>query len=127
VGTDSGFNHLIRPILYGAYHEVLNASRVAGPTRAMAVAGNICESGDVFSQGAEGIEDRPLPEPEIGHLLAIRDVGAYGMSLSSQYNLRPRPPEVLVQDGRSRLIRRRETYEGLLRDFPGFGEPGEPG
>ncbi|HUJ75752.1 MAG TPA: diaminopimelate decarboxylase [bacterium] len=117
VGTDTGFNHLIRPLLYGAFHRVLNASQVSGPERSVVVAGNVCESGDVFTQGAQGLEEQALSAPQVGQLLAICDVGAYGMALSSQYNLRPRPPEVLVRQGQARLIRRRETYEDLLRPF----------
>ncbi len=119
VGTDSGFNHLLRPALYGAYHEVVNASQVEGEIQQVAVAGNICESGDVFTHGPKGIADRPLPRPQVGHLLALRDVGAYGMALASNYNLRPRPAELMVKDGQARLIRKRETYEDLVR---GVGE-----
>ncbi|MBI3994010.1 MAG: diaminopimelate decarboxylase [Candidatus Lambdaproteobacteria bacterium] len=118
VGTDSGFNHLIRPVLYGAYHEVVNASAVEGTLENVAVAGNICESGDVFTHADDGIADRPLSAPQVGHLLAFRDAGAYGMVLSSQYNMRPRPAEVLVAGGRARLIRRRETFADLVRNFP---------
>ena len=117
VGTDSGFNHLVRPIMYGAYHQIINASAVEGDAAPVVVAGNICESGDVFTQGKSGIEERELTTPETGQVLALRDVGAYGISLSSQYNLRPRPAEVMVQDGAARLIRRREIYDDLIRGF----------
>jgi diaminopimelate decarboxylase len=120
VGTDSGFNHLIRPAFYGAYHEILNASASGAPPAKVVVAGNICESGDVFTQAGDGPEDRELPMPAPDHLLAIRDAGAYGMVLSSQYNMRPRPAEVLVSDGRARLIRRRDTYEDLLAPYRGL-------
>jgi len=120
VGTDSGFNHLVRPVMYGAYHGIVNASRVQGETRPVLVAGNICESGDVFTQGEQGLEDRELTLPKIGDILAILDAGAYGMCLSSQYNLRPRPPEVLVRADEARLIRRRETYKDLMRNFEGL-------
>jgi diaminopimelate decarboxylase len=120
-GTDSGFNHLLRPALYGAYHEVVNASRVEGERQAVVVAGNVCESGDVFTQNAEGIEDRPVSKPEIGHLLALRDAGAYSFALSSNYNLRPRPAEVMVSEGHARLTRRRETYEDLVGLYEGLG------
>lgn len=118
VGTDSGFNHLVRPALYGAYHEIVNASRVEGVQQSVVVAGNLCESGDVFTQNKDGLEDRMLTTPRVGDLLAFRDAGAYGMSQSSQYNLRPRPAEVLLEGGDVRLIRRRETYEDLIRNFP---------
>ena len=118
VGTDTGFNHLLRPALYAAYHEIVNASAVEGETQTVAVAGNICESGDVFTHGPEGIEDRALTRPEVGHLLAIRDAGAYGMAQASNYNFRPRPAEVMVRGGTPRLIRKRETYEEMVGQFP---------
>lgn len=118
VGTDSGFNHLLRPALYGSYHQVINASAANGPEQPVVVAGNLCESGDVFTQTRDGLEDRPLAAPEVGHLLAFKDTGAYGMSQSSQYNMRPRPAEVLLEGGTIRLIRRRETFEDLVRNFP---------
>lgn len=117
VGTDSGFNHLLRPALYGAYHEVVNASAVKGEQIQAAVAGNICESGDVFTQGPEGLEHRAFTRPEPGQVLALLDTGAYGSVFSSNYNLRPRAAEVLVNQGDSRLIRRRETYDDLLATF----------
>jgi diaminopimelate decarboxylase len=120
VGTDSGFNHLVRPIMYGSYHGIVNASRVEGETQPVVVAGNICEAGDVFTQGEDGLEDRQLTVPRLGEVLAILNTGAYGMSLSSQYNLRPRPPEVLVNGDTVRLIRRRESYEDLMRNFDGL-------
>jgi diaminopimelate decarboxylase len=118
VGTDSGFNHLVRPALYGAYHEVLNATRVEGVQQSVVVAGNLCESGDVFTQNKVGLEDRLLTTPRVGDLLAFRDTGAYGMSQSSQYNLRPRPAEIMLEGGDVRLIRRRESFEDLIRNFP---------
>ena len=117
VGTDTGFNHLARPILYGAYHQIVNASAVAGPPLRAVVAGNICESGDVFTQGPAGIEDRDLVEVREGQLLALRDVGAYGFNLASQYNLRPRPAEVMADGGAARLVRHRETYEDVIRGY----------
>jgi len=117
VGTDTGFNHLIRPTMYGAYHHILNASRVEGEQRPVVVAGNICESGDVFTQNKNGLEDRPLTDPRTGDLLAILDAGAYGMSLASNYNMRARPAEVLVREGDTRLIRRRETFEDLIANY----------
>ena len=118
VGTDSGFNHLIRPAMYGAYHEIINATANNGPAEPVVVAGNICESGDVFTHNHDGLEPREVPQPQIGHLLALRDAGAYGMSLASNYNFRARPAEVLVNNGEARLIRRRETYEDLTGLFP---------
>lgn len=117
VGTDSGFNHLVRPALYGAYHEVVNATRVKGEAMEAVVVGNVCESGDVFTQGPGGLEHRALTRPEVGDVLALLDAGAYGMVQASNYNLRPRPAEVLVRNGDSRLIRRRETYDDLVATF----------
>tara|TARA_B100001250_G_scaffold344581_1_gene313659 strand:+ start:23 stop:295 length:273 start_codon:yes stop_codon:yes gene_type:complete len=78
------------------------------------VVGNICESGDVLSRSGENIM-RSIPSPKVGEYLAFLDVGAYGYSMSSQYNLRPRPAEVLVNDGQSRLIRREECFEDLIQ------------
>jgi diaminopimelate decarboxylase len=72
----------------------------------------------VFTQNKEGLEDRLLTAPLVGDLLAFRDAGAYGMSQSSQYNLRPRPAEVLLESGDVRLIRRQETFEDMTRNFP---------
>jgi diaminopimelate decarboxylase len=121
VGTDTGFNHLARPILYGSYHQIVNASAVEGPAMRAVVAGNICETGDVFTQGSGGIEDRDLVEVQEGQLLALRDVGAYGFNLASQYNMRPRPAEVMVDEGNARLVRRRETYEDVIRGYVNGG------
>ncbi|MAE16035.1 MAG: hypothetical protein CL911_01160 [Deltaproteobacteria bacterium] len=116
VGVDSGFNHLVRPTMYGAYHHILNASRSTGPEQEVVIAGNICESGDIFSRSEEGMT-RKIPEIQVGDCLALCDAGAYGMSMSSQYNTRPRPAEVLVENGQARLIRHRETYEDVIAPF----------
>ncbi len=116
VGVDSGFNHLVRPTMYGAYHKIKNASRIKGEEKSVVIVGYICESGDIFSRSGDQIA-RSLISPEIGDHLLILDAGAYGMSMSSQYNSRPRPAEVLVNEGKSRLIRREETYQDLRRCF----------
>ncbi len=116
VGVDSGFNHLLRPTMYGAYHKIINAGCASGNEEDVVVVGNICESGDILSKSGDEII-RSLPKAKIGEVLAFLDVGAYGLSMSSQYNFRPRPAEVLVQEGQSRLIRRAETYEDLTRCF----------
>jgi diaminopimelate decarboxylase len=108
VGTDSGFHHLLRPMAYGSFHAIENQTRPSAPLEPVAVAGLLCESGDLFA------EERLLPAPREGDVLAIRTAGAYGWSMSSNYNLRPRPAEVMVEDGRARLIRRAETVEDLL-------------
>lgn len=117
VGVDSGFNHLIRPAFYGAFHRILNASKVEGAQEEVAVVGNLCESGDIFTQNAEGITHQQITRPEPGQLLVFLNAGAYGMVQSSQYNLRPRPAEVLVSAGQARLIRRRESYADLVSCF----------
>ena len=110
VGVDAGFNVLIRPAMYGSYHHILVANKLNEPvTEEYDVVGPLCESGDIFAR------DRPLPRISEGDLLAILNAGAYGFSMSSQYNSRPRAPEVLVKEGRYELIRERESFEDLMR------------
>lgn len=108
--VDSGMNDLIRPALYQAHHEILPILRRSGSKRSAAVdvVGPVCESGDFFAR------DRRVGHLEPGDLVAILDAGAYGMSLSSNYNTRPRPAEVLVEAGKVKLIRPRETVEELI-------------
>ncbi|MES2389831.1 MAG: diaminopimelate decarboxylase [Bacteroidota bacterium] len=108
VGLDTGLNHLIRPMLYDAYHEIVNISNPDGVKRVYTVAGYICET-DTFGY------DRKLDEVREGDLIGFRNAGAYGFSMSSNYNSRMRPAEVLVMNGEAHLIRRRETMEDLLR------------
>ncbi|MDO8649884.1 MAG: diaminopimelate decarboxylase [Candidatus Berkelbacteria bacterium] len=103
VGVDSGFSHLIRPAMYGSYHQIINLSRPHAKKETVTIAGNICESGDVFAVG------RLLPLPKVGDVLAILNTGAYGYSMSSNYNLRPRPAELMITGSRFRLIREREV------------------
>ena len=111
VAIDAGFNLLIRPVMYDAYHEVLVANKInERDSELYTVVGPICESGDVIAK------DRMLPEVERGDLVAILDAGAYGFSMSSQYNGRPRCAEVLVCDGQVDLIRSRESIEDLIRN-----------
>lgn len=107
-GIDSGLNHLIRPMLYDAYHEIINVSRPVGKARFYTVVGYICET-DTF-----GI-NRRIPEIQEGDILGIQNAGAYCFSMASNYNSRFRPAEVLVHNGRAHLIRKRETMEDLLR------------
>ncbi len=108
--TDAGMNDLIRPALYQAYHEIVPVIRDPDSKPAIVdIVGPVCETGDFFAR------DRSLPEVKEGDLVAILDAGAYGMSLSSNYNTRPRPAEVLVEGKRARLIRRRETIQDLTR------------
>ena len=118
VGTDSGFNHLVRPAMYGSYHEIEPVQPRSGAARPTVLTGNICESGDVFTRDEEGIEPRDLPPLQEGDLVALRDAGAYGFSMASRYNSFPLPAEVLVEDGRGTLIRRRDTLDQLLSNVP---------
>lgn len=119
VGCDSGFHHLIRPMAYGSYHRIINASNPDALLKSSVVAGNICESGDVFTQGEDGIEDRQIANPKAGDVLAILCAGAYGYSMAMNYNMRSRPAEILLhEDDSIQLIRRREDYKDLLNLVP---------
>jgi diaminopimelate decarboxylase len=116
VGCDTGFNHLVRPSKYGAYHHIVNASRQSEAKEDVVIAGNLCESGDVFTRNAAGeVETRPIDAIRVGDLLAFRDAGAYGFSMASHYNARLLPPEVMVDAGQATLIRERQTFEDLVR------------
>ena len=106
--VDAGMNDLIRPALYQAHHEIVPVRPREGALRLVDIVGPVCETGDFFGR------DRQLAEVQPGDLLAILDAGAYGMSLSSNYNSRPRPAEVLVSGRKAREIRRRETMRDLL-------------
>jgi diaminopimelate decarboxylase len=106
--TDAAMNDLIRPALYHAHHEILPVQKVSTKRFTADVVGPVCESGDFFAR------DRELARVKEGDLVLILDAGAYGMSLSSNYNSRPRPAEVLVEGKSARLIRRRETMRDLL-------------
>lgn len=108
--TDAGMNDLLRPSHYAGYHRVEPAERHAGrEARHVDVVGPICETGDFLAL------DRELEVPREGELLALRTTGAYGFSMASTYNARPRGAEVLVEGAEARLIRRRETYDDLVR------------
>jgi len=107
-GVNSGLNHLIRPMFYGAYHEIENISNPNGAKRNYHVVGNICET-DTFA------EDRQLPEVHESDLLVFRNAGAYCFEMSSHYNSRFKPAEALVKDGKVLLIRKRDEMEDLLR------------
>ena len=109
VSVNSGFNHLIRPMFYDAYHHIENISNPEGPVKNYSVVGNICET-DTFAW------DRPLNEVREGDFLVFRNAGAYGFEMSSNFNSRFKPAEVLVTDGKPQLIRRRDQFEDLLRN-----------
>ena len=110
-GVDSGLNHLIRPMMYDAYHEIVNISNPSGPQKLFTVVGYICETDTI---GA----DRNLNEVREGDILAIKNAGAYGFSMASNYNSRLRPAEVLIYNGQAKLIREREKLEDLWRGQP---------
>jgi diaminopimelate decarboxylase len=107
VGVDSGLNHLIRPMLYDGYHHIVNISNPNGKQRIYTIVGNICET-DTFGW------DRKLDEVSEGDILCFLNAGAYGMTMSSNYNARVRPAEVLIYNGKHHLIRKRETFEDLI-------------
>lgn len=109
VGVNSGFNHLIRPMFYDAYHIIENISHPNGPERIYTVVGNICET-DTFAW------DRKLNEVKEGDILVFRNAGAYGFEMSSNFNSRLKPAEVLFINGKAHLIRKRDEFEDLLRN-----------
>ena len=108
VGVDSGQNHLLRPVLYNAWHRIENVSNPGGEKRLYSIVGNICES-DTLGY------DRMLSEVRENDILSISNAGAYGFSMANQYNSRLRPAEVMVLNGQPHLIRRRENLDDLLR------------
>ncbi|MDO5848604.1 MAG: diaminopimelate decarboxylase [Methanobrevibacter sp.] len=109
IGVDAGFNTLLRPAMYDSYHHIVVANKMNEPnTQEVDIAGNVCESGDLFAR------DRFMPEIEEGDLLAILNAGAYGFTMSSNYNSRPLTPEVLVENGKCHLVREKETFEDLM-------------
>lgn len=116
--VDTGFNELMRPAMYGSWHGMHVQRRGQGvlpSVRDSVVAGPLCESGDVFTQGDGGVVlPRPLGDAQVGDLLVIHHTGAYGASMSSNYNSRPLAAEVLIENGQPRLIRRRQTVDELL-------------
>jgi len=110
VVVDAGMNDLARPSLYGSYHAIQQVRRIGGrPEVTVDVVGPICESGDFLAK------DRALARCEPGELLAVMSAGAYGHTMSSNYNARPRAPEVMVQGDRFYVVRERETFEDLVR------------
>ena len=108
VSVDTGLNHLIRPMMYDAYHEIINGSNTRGEKRMYHVVGNICETDTL---GAE----REIHTVQVGDFMVLKNAGAYGFSMASNYNSRPRPAEVLIKNGKAALVRHRETLEDLLK------------
>ncbi len=109
VGVDAGFNLLVRPTMYDSYHHVLVANKAdLTSTGLYTIAGPVCESGDILAR------DRQLPLVEKGDVIAVLDTGAYGFSMSSQYNGRPRAPEVLITQRKTCIVRERENIDDLL-------------
>ncbi|WP_240333833.1 MULTISPECIES: diaminopimelate decarboxylase [Chromobacterium] len=117
--VDAGFNDLMRPAMYGSHHDIsvlsVDGTEKSGERAPCVVAGPLCESGDVFTQQEGGVvESRPLPDAQVGDLLVFHDAGAYGATMSSNYNSRPLLAETLIDGSSSRLIRRRQTMAELL-------------
>jgi len=109
-GVNSGFNHLIRPMFYEAYHRIRNISNEKGVIKNYTITGNICET-DTFAW------ERPMNEIREGDKLVFDNAGAYGFEMASNFNSRYRPAEVMVKDGKPYLIRKREVFEDLLRNL----------
>ncbi|MCH7414845.1 diaminopimelate decarboxylase [Belliella sp. R4-6] len=114
VGVDSGLNHLIRPMMYDAYHGVVNVSNTTGDQHIYSVVGYICETDTIAT-------DRKMNDVKEGDTIAIKNAGAYGFSMSSNYNSRLRPPEVLILGGKDYLIRERETFDDILKNQVDIG------
>ncbi|MGZ3938535.1 MAG: diaminopimelate decarboxylase family protein, partial [Flavisolibacter sp.] len=108
-GVNSGLNHLIRPMMYDAYHHIVNISNPGGQEKVYNVTGYICETDTLAA-------DRLLHEVREGDYLVLFNAGAYGFEMSSNYNSRYKPAEVLVKDGEALLIRKRDEFEDLLRN-----------
>jgi diaminopimelate decarboxylase len=117
--VDAGFNTLARPVLYGSYHPMSLCPAAGGEPEGIeevAVGGPLCESGDIFTQLDGGyVATRPLPAASVGDLLVIEIAGAYGFVMASNYNSKPLPAEVLIDEGSARLVRARQTPEDLVR------------
>jgi diaminopimelate decarboxylase len=107
--VDGGMNDLIRPMLYDAYHEIVPVKQNKQPKQKVDVVGPICESGDFFALG------RSLPTVKKGDLLSVMSAGAYGFSMSSNYNVRPRVAEVMVKNNKFKIIKERETFKDLMK------------
>ena len=109
-GVDAGMNTLLRPALYGAYHHI-DTYHDSADKEEINICGQICENSDIFAR------NRQLPKLAEGDILIFRDAGAYSFAMSSNYNNRLRPAEVLIDSNNVKLIRKKETYEDLLRNI----------
>ncbi len=109
VGTNTGFNHLLRPMMYDAYHEIVNVSNPDGELEKYNIVGNLCEIDNIGTE-------RMLNQVRQNDILMIKNAGAYGFSMSSNYNTRPKPAEVLIINGKAELIRKRENFDDLIRN-----------
>ena len=109
VGTNTGFNHLLRPMMYDAYHEIVNITNPEGELEKYNVVGNLCEIDNIGTH-------RLLNKVRQDDILMIKNAGAYGFSMSSNYNSRPKPAEVFIMNGKAELIRRRENFDDLIRN-----------
>ncbi len=116
VMVDAGFCDLVRPAMYGSYHHIEVIGRADQPQADLIVAGPMCESGDIFTRDAdEMLDPRPLPIPEVGDLLAIHDAGAYGETMSSNYNSLGRVPQVWFDTSGAYLVSRRQTLDDMIQ------------
>lgn len=118
---DAGFNNLARPIMYGSWHQISACPSDGGDASAeesdVIVGGPLCESGDIFTQEEGGfVSARRLPICHVGDWLILEDTGAYGIVMASNYNSKPIAPEVLIENGKARLIRRRQTFDQLIEN-----------
>ena len=109
VGTNTGFNHLLRPMMYDAYHQIINITNPDGELEKYNIVGNLCEIDNI------GVH-RTLNKVRQDDIIMIKNAGAYGFSMSSNYNTRPKPAEVLIINGKPRLIRKRENFDDLIRN-----------
>jgi len=109
IGLNTGFNHLMRPMMYDAHHDIVNISNPGGKMKVYDIVGNICET-DTFAS------DRKIEETKEGDIVAFKNAGAYGFEMSSNFNSRLKPAEVLVINGEAKLIRKRQVYQDLFRD-----------
>ncbi|MDL2246235.1 diaminopimelate decarboxylase [Methanobrevibacter sp. OttesenSCG-928-K11] len=109
IGVDAGFNTLLRPAMYDSYHHIVVANKMNEEnTEEVDIAGNVCESGDLFAR------DRPMPKIDEGDTLAILNAGAYSFTMASNYNTRPLPKEVLVSNGETIVVREEQTYDDIF-------------